>query len=262
MELATSILKAAQSLLNNMKLGKRPARKDAIKIKFGSYISGVAPPSKYSHTALETQSWQMLGNETYGDCVWAGAGHETMLWNAEAKKTITFTDTSVLSDYSAVTGFNPNDPNSDQGTDMQVAASYRKKTGVVDAAGNRHKVGAYLAISLGNKDEFKTAMYLFGAVGLGIQFPSSAMSQFNAGKNWTVVNSSPIEGGHYVPLVGYDSKYVYLITWGKLIKATWGFVSKYADEAVVYLSEEMLTSGQSIDGFNLVQLETDLAKLT
>ena len=86
------------------KLGKKPARPGAVKFKLAN-------------------------------CVWAGAAHETMLWNKEAARTITFNDQSVLKDYSAVTGFNPNDPNTDQGTDMQVAASYRRKTGVHDAAG-------------------------------------------------------------------------------------------------------------------------------
>lgn len=244
-----------------MKLGKLPARKDSVKLKLADYLAAVAPPPKYSHTALETEPWGMLGNDTVGDCVWAGAGHETMLWNAEAKKTVTITTQDALSDYSAVTGYNPKDPNTDQGTDMQKAASYRQKTGIVDNQNNRHKVGAYLAISLGNETEFKSAMYLFGTVGLGIQFPSSAMTQFNAGKNWTVVSKATIQGGHYVPLVGYDGTYVYLVTWGKLIKASWGFVKKYADEAIVYLSEEMLTGNMSLEGFNLTQLQTDLTKL-
>jgi len=62
--------------------------------------------------------------------------------------------------------------------------------------------------------------------------------------------------GHYVPLLGYDGRYVSRVTWGKLIKATWGFVHKYADEAVVYLS--MLTNNHSLEGFDVSQLHTDL----
>lgn len=243
-----------------MKLGKLPARKDAVKLKLKNYLLTIATPAKYGHQTL-LADWGMLGNDQYGDCVWAGAGHETMLWNKEASRTISFTDKSVLSDYSAVTGFNPNDPNSDQGTDMQVAASYRKKTGVIDGAGQRHKVGAYLAITPGSKIELKQAMYLFSNVGIGIKFPSSAMTQFNAGKPWTVVSKSPIEGGHYIPAVGYDSKYVYIVTWGKVQKASWGFIDKYCDEAIVYLSPEFLSKGESPEHFNLTQLTADLGAL-
>lgn len=245
----------------NLKLGKLPARKDAVKLKLVDYLGQLpAPPAKYNHTALETNQWQMLGNDTVGDCVLAGAGHETMLWNAEANKTVSITTQNAISDYSAITGYNPKDPNSDQGTDMQVAASYRKKTGVIDSKGIRHKVGAYLAVTP-SKALFKQAMYIFGTVGVGIQFPASAMTQFNDNKNWTVVKSSKIEGGHYIPAVGYDSRYVYVVTWGKLIKATWGFIEKYCDEAVVYLSPEFLVGGKSLEGFNLQDLTSDLASL-
>src|SRR5882757_1904530 len=114
-----------------MKLGKLPARPNAVTFKLIDYaVALLVPPKTFGHQKLQT-TWGMLGNDKYGDCVWAGAAHETMLWNKEASKTVTFTDNEVLSDYSAVTGFNPSDPNSDQGTDMQVAASYRRKTGII-----------------------------------------------------------------------------------------------------------------------------------
>lgn len=248
----------------SLKLGKLPARKDSIQFKLAKYLNLAAlptPPSKYGHQALVIDWEGMLGNDQYGDCVFAGAAHETILWGKEGGKNVTFSTQSVLSDYSAVTGFNPNDPNSDQGTDMQVAASYRRKTGVKDQNGTRHKVDAYLAIAAGNVAEVKQAVYLFSNVGIGFQFPASAMTQFNAGKNWTVVSGSKIEGGHYVPVVGYDSRYLYVVTWGKLQKMSWGFFKKYCDEAVVYLSSEMLVNGKSLEGFDAAQLQADLGQL-
>lgn len=246
-----------------MKLGKLPARKNSVLFSLRDYLNVSTlptPPKTVSHQNL-ISSYGMLGNDKYGDCVLAGAAHETMLWNKEAKKDVIFTVTDVLGDYSSITGFNPNDPNSDQGTDMQVAAAYRRKTGVVDSNGIRHKVLAYLAITPGNKLELKQAVYLFANVGVGFQFPKSAMSQFNAGKPWTVVSSSPIEGGHYVPAVGYDSKYIYVVTWGKIQKMSFSFFTRYCDEAVVYLSEEFLTQGKSPEGFDVTALTSDLSKL-
>jgi hypothetical protein len=248
-----------------LKLGKLPARKGAVKFKLANYLklsSLPTPPSKAGHHALVIDWEGMLGNDRYGDCVFAGAAHETILWGKEGGLNTTFTDKAVLSDYSAVTGFNPNDPNTDQGTDMQVAASYRRKTGVVDANGKRHKVGAYLAVTPGNVTQIKQAIYLFSNVGVGFQFPASAMTQFNNGKAWTIVSKSPIDGGHYVPAVGYDSRYLYVITWGKVQKMSWGFFKKYCDEAVVYLSSEMLTNGKSLEGFDAVQLQADLSQLS
>lgn len=242
----------------NYKLGKLPAR-DSVKLKLKDYLTfSVVPPTKFGHYDLET-NWGLLGNDQYGDCVWAGAGHETILWNKEADKTITITEQDALNDYSAVTGFNPDNPSSDQGTDMQVAAAYRQKTGITDGT-NRHKITAYVALSVGDKTELKQAIYLFSAVGVGINFPASAMTQFNDGKPWTIVKSS-IEGGHYVPAVGYDSKYVYVVTWGKIQKMSWGFLEKYNDESLAYISLEMLTNNKSLEGFDLAQLQTDLKQL-
>lgn len=248
-----------------MKLGKLPARKDSIKMKLSDYLKrttiSTAPPATHIVSQYYPANWGMLGNDQYGDCVFAGAGHETMLWNDEAKNSVLFTPQSILNDYSAVTGFNPNDPGSDNGTDMQVAASYRRKTGIVDANGKRHTVSAYLALRVGDEAQLKQAIYLFDGVGIGIQFPNSAMDQFNAGKPWTIKRGATIEGGHYVPAIGYDRYYVYVVTWGKVQKMSWGFFKKYCDEAIVYLSQERLTNGKTVIGLDVAQLQADLNAL-
>src|SRR5947209_17293807 len=114
------------------KLGKTAARPGAVSMKLSAYLSKAqlpVPPANFGHYDLISK-YGMLGNDHYGDCVWAGAAHETMMWCKEAGSTATFTDKGVLGDYSKVTGFKPNDPTTDQGTDMQVAASFRRKTGV------------------------------------------------------------------------------------------------------------------------------------
>lgn len=245
------------------KLGKKPAREGAIKFKLSDYTTGKlpSPPKRYGHQKL-VKDWGMLGNDRYGDCVFAGAGHEHMLWNAEGGNTFNVTTTNVLEGYSAVTGFNPNDPNTDQGTDMEEAAKWRRNTGLVDATGTRHKLGAYLDISRGNIDQIKQAAYLFSAVGIGIAFPDSAMTQFNQGKAWSVKSGAQIEGGHYVPVVGYDSRYIYVITWGKVQPCTYAFIRKYMDEGIAYLSNEFLTKlGKSLEGFDLSTLQSDLNQL-
>lgn len=244
------------------KLGKKPARQDAIQFKLSDYVSAALPaaPKKYGHQSLE-KSWGMLGNDKYGDCVWAGAGHEHMLWNLEGQRNYSVTTANVLEGYSAVTGFNPDKSDTDQGTDMEEAAKWRRKIGLQDSVNGRHKLGAYLDVPVGNIDVIKQAAYLFSAVGIGIQFPNSAMTQFDNGKPWTVVKST-IEGGHYVPVVGYDSKYIYVITWGKVQPCTYAFIKKYMDEGIVYLDSEFLnTTGKSLEGFDLATLQSDLKML-
>lgn len=252
--------------MTTFKLGKTAARPDSVTLKFSDYLTTALPaiPKKVTgHSSLVTADWGMLGNDSYGDCVWAGAGHETMLWNAEQKKIVSFTDKSVLSDYSKVTGFNPNDPNSDQGTDMQKAASYRLKTGVLDSAGKRHKVDAYVALDAGDIDQLRAAIYLFGAVGVGVNFPSPWMDLFNEGKVWgyKAAYKKQIDGGHYIPAVASASPTgnITVLTWGQtqLMSAT--AYKNFNDESIAYVSVEALNaSGKSLEGFNITQLLADV----
>lgn len=246
-----------------MKLGKTPARPGAVKLKLRRYVSLSrlpSPPAEFGHENL-VPSWGMLGNDQYGDCVWAGAAHETMLWNKSAGAGVLFTDESVLSDYSAVTGFNPADPSTDQGTDMQAAAKYRQTTGLVDASGKRHKIGAYLAIEPGDVQHMLAAAYVFQAIAVGVEVPASAMDQFGAVMPWHIEGELTIEGGHYVPLVARMDGMFWCVTWNKLQPMDDDWLHRFNDETLVYLSEEMLAGGKTIDGFDLEALQADLATL-
>ena len=245
-----------------LRLGKTPARLGAVTFKLTDYLTTLpTPPANFGHEGL-VSSWGMLGNDAVGDCVLAGGAHETEMWCDEGGTSAPFTAASVLSDYSAITGYDPSDPSTDKGTDMQAAASYRRKTGLLDANGNRHKVGAYLSITPGNVHEHLTALYLFGAVGVGLTLPESAMTQFGKGLYWSYNSRSPVAGGHYVPLVAKRGTHLVCVTWGRLQSMTQRFFSACNDESIVYLSPEMLNGqGKSPEGFNLAQLNADLAAL-
>ena len=247
----------------SFQLGKLPARAGAVKFQMKKYVNLSrlpTPPAEFGHYDL-VQNWGVLGNAQYGDCVWAGAAHETMLWNKEAGRDVAFSTPNVLSDYSAVTGFNKNDSSTDQGTDMQKAASYRLKTGVADANGVRHKIGAYLAIEVGNLEELLVAGYLFSASGTGVLVPDSAQDQFEH-EPWSIVQGSQVEGGHYVPFMGMRGGYFRFNTWGGMQPAKDDWVVKYMDEGFAYISYEMLTEDKSIDGFDRQQLLDNVNALT
>jgi hypothetical protein len=256
-----------------LRLGKLAPTRDARDLVFAHYRTPapIKVPTTFGHYPL-VKEWEMLGNgpddsvqpgfQGAGDCVFAGGDHETMLWNAEAKTTVTVTGRQAIADYSAVTGYVINDDATDQGTDVRTALKYRQKTGLLDSHGNRHKIAVYVALEPGNLTELAEAAYLFGAVGIGIQFPDSAMDQFNAGKPWSVVAGSQVEGGHYVPVVGRPSgTYFDCVTWARVQKMTHGFITKYCDEAWAIISTEALAGGKSLEGFDLAQLKADLAAL-
>jgi hypothetical protein len=255
------------------KLGKRPAQYDRRDLQFAYYRVAALPPypAQFGHEVqVDANGWGMLGNgpddsvapgfQGAGDCVFAGADHETLLWTTEGGRPAKFTGANAIADYSAVTGYRPNIPFSDRGTQTRAALNYRRKTGILDADGIRHKIGAYLALEPGNIDHLLEALYLFGAVGIGLKFPNSAMDQFNSGQPWSVVPGAKAAGGHYVPLVAMRN-YLVCVTWSRLQMMTWQFYKEYCDEAWAILSPEMLTAGVSPEGFNLAQLQADLSAL-
>ncbi len=246
------------------KLGKKPARRGAIKLEFGDYVHAAALPplpAAFGHEAL-IATWPMYANDRYADCVWAGAAHETVLLAKEADVMLRFTDANVLSDYASVTGFDPSDPATDTGTDMQAAASYRRNVGIIDGAGKRHTIAAYLALDPENVSHLYYAAYLFSAVGIGLMLPASALAQAERGEPWEVVAGSAPAGGHYVPLLGRRADGVLLtVSWGALQPMTEAFLKAYCDEAVAYVSTENLVAQKSPEGFNYDALIGDLHAL-
>jgi hypothetical protein len=253
-----------------MKLGKLPATPDPRDYD-GHFLleRAVAPgfsvPARFGHGTL-LKEWGMLGNDSVGDCVFAGAAHETMLLSriGSGPKAF-FGPSAVLRDYSAVTGYDPRDPSSDQGTDVREALKYRVKTGILSdkPERTRHKIAAYARLSPGQWDELMKAVYLFGFVGIGVEFPQSAMEQFNDSEPWDVVPGSPIEGGHYIPVVGRSSSDVAgVLTWGKRISMTRRFYETYCDEAWVMLSsEDLKKSGRNERGLDYDTLYQALAAI-
>ena len=238
----------------NFKLGKKPARASAT-FAFADFFDASklpTPPDVFGHHAA-VQEFHMLGNDVAGCCVWSGAAHQEYIWSLEGGRERTrITTKDVLSDYSACTGYAGTQA-TDNGTDMQDGAEYWRKTGILDALGNRHQIDCHVSLETGNWDQMILATWLLGTSGIGIQLPKSASDQFDNGNQpWTVVQGARIEGGHYIPAAGRDQNgNILIITWGKVQPMTQPFYERYCDEARAYLSLSILDNrGISPEGFD------------
>lgn len=249
-----------------MKFGKLPAR-NAMSFKFEGFVNRAALPviPKTFHRQGLVPTWYGLGNDRFANCVWAGAAHETMLATTQQrglKSRSRFTIFDVNSDYAAVTGFDPKKPETDVGTDMKAAASYRRTTGILDATGERHRIDSYQALRIGDPDQLAVAMWLTGAVGVGLKVTQSAMDQFDKGLPWTVVESSPVIGLHYVPTYDRLSNGNFLcVTFGQDQEMEPAFYHRYSDEAAAYITIDRLVNNISPEAFDLEKLRTMLAAL-
>ncbi|MFC9436922.1 hypothetical protein [Nocardia sp. NPDC057030] len=244
-----------------MRLGKTPARINATQLKLTDYwdhtVVSAHIPAEFGTDALGME-WGMHGNDVRATSVWAGAAHETRWWAQESGTSVTISTDNTLSDYATVTGFQ------DLGTDLQTAASYRRRVGILDADGNRHRIGGYVALTPGDPDQLAAAVYVFGAAGVGLRLPEYALADAEAGRVWDLRQGIPdIAGGQYVPAVGRSSEgNFYVITWGRIQPMSEGFYRRYCDEALVYFSTDFLRAGVSPPGFDRARLLTDLEAFT
>jgi hypothetical protein len=244
-------------------LGKLPAREDGVLFQFASYFSKPDLPKPPAVFGVWQHFWNVhsFQNENIGNCVMAGAANETASWFHDIGKWVSFTDENVISDHTVLTGYDPI-RNYDPGADMSVAAEYRRKTGIVDHNGIRHKIDAYVKLPKKDFDSLKIAMYLFGAAAIGFLMPDYGMEDFANNTPWNAKKYKKIIGGHYVPGVGIDADGdIVVITWGKYQKMTRKFYEKFSDEACGYFSFERLLNRTSPEGFQAEKLISDLKTL-
>lgn len=236
------------------------------RLHLGTYLttSLPAPPTSVDWYS-EITDWPMYGNADWGDCVEAEIGHHEEVFTGYGQgHAVEVTDDDVLAVYSAVTGFDPNagppgNNPTDQGTNIQDALAYWVKSGIAG-----HKVAAFASVDFTNLTQVRTALALLGPLSVGVNFPSSAMDQFNAGQPWDVVaDDGGIVGGHCICLVGYDADFYYVVTWGKVQKLTEAWWKAYVEEAWVPVSTEWVNSaGKDPEGVDLATLGEEFAEIT
>jgi hypothetical protein len=176
--------------------------------------------------------WGMLGNDKVGDCVQAGFAHQAMISSKLGGDSEEFTEEDVIKVYGEITGYNPADPNTDQGTSVRQALSYWRKTGILTADGERHQIGAYIQILPKDWEQLMSAAYTFSSVGIGWNVPTTIWDQWDNREPFDVVDeNAKIEGGHYTLVTGRTGMTIGgMVTWGARKSFTKDFYEMYNDE--------------------------------
>lgn len=230
-------------------------------------------PKNFGHgLAFGKTGWGMMGNgpcdpatttipvgyaarDGAGDCVYAGNAHD-IRQDAKVNRNPVpnITDYTAIKWYAAGTGYDPQTGSGDNGTDPQQALSDRQTKGLADDDGKVHKIGQVVSLTPGNLNELYYAAYLFEKCGVGFQFQSAQMNQFDAGQPWSYVNGSPIEGGHWVIVESRNG----LITWGERIGYAPNWYAMLNDESYAWVSLEQYNTvtGESAEHWT----QTDLSK--
>lgn len=232
------------------RLGRKPNQgKPRIRLTAAHVPLTYTPPATLDrYSAIPAATIGMDGNDNVGDCTCADVDHEIKsVQIAAGNPEVLSTAAEVLVAYSAITGYNPADPSTDQGAEMQSVRSYWQKTGF-RLGGAVHKILLFAELAVHNDYLIRWALDQFGAIGIGVNFPNSAMDQFNAGQPWDVVkDDGGIEGGHAVAVVGYDGTYWYVVTWGQVQKVTAAWWRAYVEEAWTALTADFVNAHTGLD---------------
>jgi hypothetical protein len=201
-------------------------------------------------------------NDNLGDCTIAACGHAAQIWTANTGEELTVSDAIILGAYEKWCGYQPNNPNTDNGgIELDVLKDFMK-----DGLGG---VGldAFTTVNINNLSIVKACIMLLGGVYIGLNMPLSAQNQ----DVWDLVpdaednpNAQPGSwGGHAVFVPAYDGDvrtvhHLTAISWGQLFPMTKPFWEAYVDEGYGLVSPAWIgANGQSPGGFDLAQLLAD-----
>jgi hypothetical protein len=207
------------------------------------------PPEKaYWEYNPDPSTIGMYGNDTVGDCVCAYCAHLVMRITAHTGKMVVPELGDVIEMYSALTGYDPSQTQpdgsnpTDTGTTFEDAYAYLKSTGLAGV-----KIYGWSKIDHTNYQTRAQGVYLFLGVGIGIQCPASAQDQFSAGQPFSVVDGSPIEGGHAIDESGYGGAGENYGTWGKGDqKAERAWSEQYSDEGYIVLTPALIKAASDV----------------
>jgi hypothetical protein len=249
-----------------LKMGKKEFEADPRDFKLSAVLAGVElpqAPRRFGHGYMYRGKWGMLGNDKVGNCVFAGFDHQAMISSKLGRDPEQFTEETAISDYSAVTGYNPSDPSSDQGTYVREGLSYWRKTGIQTADGDRHQIGGFVQIEPKDWEQLMSCAYTFSSVGIGWEVPSTIWDQWNEGVPFDVVDENArIEGGHYTVVTGRTGMTIGgMITWGRRKSFTKDFYERYNDETWAIVFPDEIRKGKNIRGYELATLQEMLNAL-
>ena len=245
------------------KLGKSKPRHNKKTLSLAKYMgyesASLSPAPPKTYWEYKCKNYPMLLNDQLGCCVFAAGGHLVQEWTVHTVAEVIPSDADILGAYEAVGGYVPGDPSTDNGAAITDFLAYWSNQGFA----GQPKLSGWAAIDQTNLVAVKQAVFLFGALDIGIQFPNSAMDQFNAGQAWDVVDDDGgIAGGHCIPIMGYGADGFTVVTWGKTQQMTNAFFLKYCDEGYGLISPQWLSVvGTAPNGLDMAALNADLAAL-
>lgn len=244
------------------KYGRRPAT-GAPRLKLSQFLSVLpAHPASVDYLASLDGGWEMLGNDTYGDCVAVTWANTRRLVTATLATEYYPTLDQVLTFYRTQ---NPGFPSQDGGMVIQDALDDLHKNGGPDGV----FALAFAEVDHTNVEEVKAAIAIFGSVWTGIDVRQINEQEFSDDEAWDYHAASPDAGGHSIITGGYgqpgdralsgDERF---ITWAEETSFTDAFWSHQVSECWIVIWPEHLQTKAFMEGVDLDALSAAYTALT
>lgn len=258
-------LDLVKALPKGKMLGRVPSPHDSRTLRLAKYLPNKPPLFKKQDFLVKAPDpCGMMLNDQLGDCVIAAMGHAIQGWTGSATSELTIPDCDILKGYEDVGGYVPGDPSTDNGCDMLAGCKYFRGTGLIDSKGVAHKIDAFASVEIGNLNEIRYAIQLFGGFYAGWAMPITAQTQ----DTWFVVQKGGAGapdswGGHATWVGGFNvERNVFILkSWGTTYYATLHFMLTYMDEGYALISKDFLkANGVSPSMLDLAQMDKDLTQ--
>jgi len=230
------------------KLGRLPLdpQAHALVPRMARYAAqAVLPPPPVSQDWYSKVGyWPVLANDRLGDCTVAGVLHAVQQWRVYAAGSSWLPTDDIAIGLYSLFGFDPQRPaETDHGAYM-IDVLKTWLTGFNIGTGAVDKLAAFASLQISQADELRYSIAWFGSAYLGLGLPLTVAGPLE-GVEWDITpagltgrGEKGSMGGHCVVAVGYDQNWIYVISWGRLVRMSWPFWLAYGDEAYALLSAD------------------------
>ncbi len=205
---------------------------------------------------------QSFMNTQLGCCVIAHHGHFLANITSRIGKPFIYTDQQIVSDYSAVGGYVPGQPDTDRGCNIGTDLAYLESRGFADGS----KLLGSVNIDPDSPLALAQSVWLSNGVCFGMSMPDAWINPApqESGFVWDVAGDPDDSNGHCFTGFAYPTDQgIAIATWGMVGTITWAAIAKYGaasanGEVHSYVNPQMVdpTTGLAPNGLSLSEICT------
>lgn len=235
-------------------------------LRFAQFWTGAVPEHPASADNLSKATYGLYGNDRFGDCgptMEANARRQVTAYLTGAQQDPTQDDVFDLYRRSGNPDFDPITGYGDRGVILQDMLDAVHKGGI----GGVQSV-AYAKVDVGNLEEIRAAIAIFGSLHLGVDLKEAQQTQTDNGGPWDYVKRSGEWGGHavlagsYTGATGTGQTDVSVVTWAEVLGTTDAFWMHQVQEAWVVIWPEHLGTREFAEGVDQAALAAAYTALT